>query len=111
MSSQETQGTRRLFNVGDRLSVFSAYVFLTAILLGCFRYLELPDPIKLIKRISALEIALGNLKEDCETIATKRLQVVQKIVASQCQTVSHVKEVRYIDNYIRGAPSLDLFLT
>mmetsp|Transcript_73056 Transcript_73056/g.205220 ORF Transcript_73056/g.205220 Transcript_73056/m.205220 type:complete len:148 (+) Transcript_73056:66-509(+) len=54
---------------------------------------ESPDPIKLIRQITALEIAIGNLKEDCATIALKRFEVVQKIVASQCQTVYQVKEI------------------
>eukprot|EP00429_Kryptoperidinium_foliaceum_P051560 CAMPEP_0176124684 /NCGR_PEP_ID=MMETSP0120_2-20121206/62871_1 /TAXON_ID=160619 /ORGANISM="Kryptoperidinium foliaceum, Strain CCMP 1326" /LENGTH=127 /DNA_ID=CAMNT_0017459475 /DNA_START=15 /DNA_END=398 /DNA_ORIENTATION=+ len=54
---------------------------------------ELPDPIKLIKRMTALEIALGSLKEESATVARKRSEVVQKVIATQCETVSQVKKL------------------
>jgi hypothetical protein len=48
-----------------------------------------------VRRLTALEIAIGHLKNDCEVISKKRLDVIQKVVATQHQSVSQVKEVRF----------------
>ena len=52
-----------------------------------------PDPIKLIKRMTALEIALSSLQDECKTVAAKRTQAVQRVIESQCDTVRAVKDV------------------
>jgi hypothetical protein len=52
------------------------------------------DPIKLIRRMTALEIALSSLQDECAMVASKRNEVVQNVMQHQCQTVRIVKEVR-----------------
>jgi hypothetical protein len=59
----------------------------------------IPDPIKLVRRLTALEIALGHLKEDCEIIARKRKEVVRSVVETQYRNASHVQEVRTIFDF------------
>mmetsp|Transcript_17354 Transcript_17354/g.49305 ORF Transcript_17354/g.49305 Transcript_17354/m.49305 type:complete len:144 (+) Transcript_17354:76-507(+) len=54
---------------------------------------DIPDPIKLIKRITALEIALSTLKQQCTTISNQRSEIVLKVLSSQCDTVSQVNKM------------------
>jgi hypothetical protein len=59
-----------------------------------FREPKIPDPVKLVRRLTALEIALGNLKQDCQVISTKRNDIVQSVMDAQLKTVTQVQEVR-----------------
>ena len=55
---------------------------------------EIPDPIKLVRRLTALENALGRLQVDCEAIATKRMGIVNSIIKAQNSNVVQIQEVR-----------------
>ena len=54
---------------------------------------KVPDPIKLVRRLTALEVALGNLKRDCDIIAEKRTMVVKKVLQTQEENLLKVEEV------------------
>jgi hypothetical protein len=54
-----------------------------------------PSPIKIIRRLTALEIALGQLKQDCETMSAKRNSLVQSVIADQGENIRLTKEVRH----------------
>ncbi|CAJ1960925.1 unnamed protein product [Cylindrotheca closterium] len=54
---------------------------------------EIPDPIKLVRRLTALELALENLKNDCEFIATKRTEIVKSVMETQVKNVTQVQEM------------------
>lgn len=56
---------------------------------------EVPDPIKLVRRLTALEIALGNLKNDCEFISRKRTEIVKSVMETQLENVTQVQEVNW----------------
>jgi hypothetical protein len=76
--------------------MFALFYFL--ILPCCFHsYLRsaegIPDPIKLIRRLSALEISVRHLKRDCEIIARRRGEVVQSVLETQQQNVAKVQEI------------------
>ena len=43
--------------------------------------------------MTALEIALSSLQDECAMVAMKRREVVQNVMQQQCQTVRIVKEV------------------
>mmetsp|Transcript_16373 Transcript_16373/g.37896 ORF Transcript_16373/g.37896 Transcript_16373/m.37896 type:complete len:168 (-) Transcript_16373:276-779(-) len=54
---------------------------------------NIPNPIKLVRRLTALEMALGQLKQDCEAIFSKRIGVVQFVVADQNEILEHTEKV------------------
>lgn len=56
---------------------------------------DAPCPIKLVRRLTSLEIALSQLKKDCEMISTKRRSIVQSVIADQNKNVEHTMKVRY----------------
>ena len=56
------------------------------------------NPIKIIRRLTALEIALKQLKLDCETIFAKRISVVKVVVADQNEILERTEKVCFIDN-------------
>lgn len=53
----------------------------------------IPDPIKLVRRLTALEIALGSLKRDCEIISAKRNGMVKSVLENQQQNALRVQQV------------------
>jgi hypothetical protein len=53
----------------------------------------IPDPIKMVRRLTALEIALGSLKRDCEIISTKRNGMVKSVLENQQRNASRVQQV------------------
>mmetsp|Transcript_27296 Transcript_27296/g.51190 ORF Transcript_27296/g.51190 Transcript_27296/m.51190 type:complete len:130 (-) Transcript_27296:28-417(-) len=52
-----------------------------------------PNPIKMVRRLTALEVAMQQLRKDCEKISKKRNTVVQSVIARQAQNVAHVEEL------------------
>ncbi|KAL3938951.1 MAG: hypothetical protein SGBAC_006233 [Bacillariaceae sp.] len=54
---------------------------------------EIPDPIKLVRRLTALELALGSLKSDCEFISKKRTDIVKSVMETQLENVTQVQEM------------------
>jgi len=57
-----------------------------------------PSPIKIIRRLTALEIVLGQLKQDCETISSKRNSIVQSVIADQNENMGRSKKMLPIKN-------------
>lgn len=53
-----------------------------------------PNPIKMIRRLTALEIAIGQLGQDCEMISEKRKNIVQSVIDDQNQNVAKTMQVR-----------------
>jgi len=49
---------------------------------------HVPSPIKMIRRLTALEIAIGQLGQDCEMISEKRRNIVQSVIADQIQNIA-----------------------
>ena len=60
--------------------------------------IDAPCPIKIIRRLTALEIALGQLKQDCETISAKRTSIVQSVISDQNENMGHAKKVCRMNN-------------
>ena len=58
---------------------------------------DAPCPVKLVRRLTVLEIALGQLKQDCEKIAAKRKTVLKSVIADQNANVDRLQEVRELD--------------
>ena len=63
----------------------------------------LPDPTRLISRLTALETSIGFLKNECQTIETKRIQVVQSVLVKQNQNMVQMEQLKkqqlpYADN-------------
>jgi hypothetical protein len=54
-----------------------------------------PNPIRMIRRLTTLELAMHQLRKDCETVARKRNGIVQTVVAQQSQNVADVEEVSF----------------
>ena len=54
---------------------------------------HVPSPIKMIRRLTALEIAIGQLRQDCETISRKRNHLVQSVIADQNNNITYTKKV------------------
>jgi hypothetical protein len=53
----------------------------------------LPDPTRLISRLTALENALSVLENQCRSIATKRGDVVRNVVLKQNQNVARIEDL------------------
>jgi hypothetical protein len=47
--------------------------------------------------MTALEVALSSLQDECAMVARKRNEVVQNVMQLQCQTVRIVKEVSVLE--------------
>jgi hypothetical protein len=58
-----------------------------------------PNPIKMIRRLTALEIAIGQLGQDCEMISEKRKNIVQSVIDDQNQNVAKTMQVIYTIHY------------
>jgi len=54
---------------------------------------HVPSPIKMIRRLTALEIAIGKLGQDCEMISEKRRNIVQSVIADQNQNIAKTIQV------------------
>ena len=54
---------------------------------------HLPSPIKMIRRLTALEIAIRQLKQDCETISERRKNIVHSVLVEQSQNIVNTKKV------------------
>lgn len=52
-----------------------------------------PNPIRIIRRLTALEIVLGQLKQDCETISSKRDNAVRSVIANQNENMGHMNKI------------------
>jgi hypothetical protein len=59
----------------------------------------LPNPIKMIRRLTALEIAIGQLGQDCEMISEKRKNIVQSVIDDQNEIVAKTMQVIFIHNF------------
>jgi len=57
------------------------------------KQIDTPCPIKIIRRLTALEIALGQLKQDCVTISAKRKSIVQSVISDQNENMGHAKKI------------------
>jgi hypothetical protein len=57
----------------------------------------MPDPVKLIRRICALERAMADLTNDCEQIAQRRSRIAPAVIQAQEENVSLVWEVSVFD--------------
>jgi hypothetical protein len=53
----------------------------------------MPDPVKLIRRIGALERAMADLTNDCEQIGQRRSRIAPTVIQAQQENVSLVWEV------------------
>mmetsp|Transcript_7632 Transcript_7632/g.18708 ORF Transcript_7632/g.18708 Transcript_7632/m.18708 type:complete len:142 (+) Transcript_7632:165-590(+) len=62
------------------------------------RDFDAPCPVKLIRRLTSLEIALSQLKKDCETISSKRKSIVQSVISDQNENVGHVAKIAPMGN-------------
>lgn len=51
------------------------------------------SPIEMVRRLTALEIAISQLKQDCETISEKRDKIVLSVIAAQNENVANTEEV------------------
>jgi hypothetical protein len=54
---------------------------------------EIPDPVKLIRRICALERAILDLAEDCQQIEQHRNRVAPAVIKTQQKNVALLNEV------------------
>lgn len=54
---------------------------------------NVPNPVKIIRRLTALELAMGQLRKDCATISQKRHGVVKSVVAQQSTNVENIEQV------------------
>ena len=59
---------------------------------------HIPDPINIIRRLAALEMSLGQLKQDCEAIFSKRRSVVQFVIEDQNKILEHTEKVCIISD-------------
>ena len=64
------------------------------------RDFDIPCPVKIIRRLTVLEIALGQLKQDCEIISAKRRSIIQSVFADQSVNVGQTEKVCEIFNEI-----------
>ena len=55
---------------------------------------SIPDPIKLLRRISALEITIKQLTKDCESMSKRKNKILPRIMNEQIQNISLITEVR-----------------
>ena len=53
----------------------------------------LPDPTRLISRLTALETSISFLKNECQSIEMKRMQVVQSVLVKQNQNMERLAEL------------------
>ena len=61
---------------------------------GNVPHVVVPNPIKMVRRLTALEIAIGQLGQDCEMISEKRKNIVQSVIDDQNQNVAKTMQVR-----------------
>jgi hypothetical protein len=54
---------------------------------------SIPNPVKIVRRLTALEFAIVQLQKDCATIAKKRNDIVLSVVSKQNQNVKTVEKV------------------
>ena len=52
-----------------------------------------PDPTRLISRLTALETSISFLKNECQSIEAKRMQVVQSVLVKQNQNMERLAEL------------------
>lgn len=52
-----------------------------------------PDPVKLIRRICALERSIVDLTADCEQIAQHRSDIAPEVIATQQENIAMIREV------------------
>lgn len=62
--------------------------------------LSVPNPMKLIHRLTALEISIGQLRQDCESMSRHRNQVVQSVVSDQNKNILQIKEMDSFSEYL-----------
>ncbi len=67
---------------------------------------DAPCPVKLVRRLTVLEVALGQLKQDCEMISAKRKSIVESVIADQNANVDHLREVGESNNAISNEKSI-----
>lgn len=67
---------------------------------------DAPCPVKLVRRLTVLEIALGQLKQDCEMISAKRKSIVESVIADQNANVDHLQEVGESNSVISKEKSI-----
>eukprot|EP00339_Tiarina_fusa_P028374 CAMPEP_0117006912 /NCGR_PEP_ID=MMETSP0472-20121206/6975_1 /TAXON_ID=693140 ORGANISM="Tiarina fusus, Strain LIS" /NCGR_SAMPLE_ID=MMETSP0472 /ASSEMBLY_ACC=CAM_ASM_000603 /LENGTH=130 /DNA_ID=CAMNT_0004708521 /DNA_START=37 /DNA_END=426 /DNA_ORIENTATION=+ len=54
---------------------------------------DIPDPIKLVRRLTALEMSLGHLKHDCAGITSHRNSIVGLVLGKQNRNLSQVEKM------------------
>ncbi|KAG7361166.1 spindle and kinetochore-associated protein 2 [Nitzschia inconspicua] len=52
-----------------------------------------PNPVKIIRRLTALELAMGQLRKDCETISKKRTNIVKSVLSKQHNNVENIEQL------------------
>jgi hypothetical protein len=58
-----------------------------------YRGTDIPDPIKLVRRLTALEMSLGHLKHDCDDITIHRKNLMGLVLEKQNRNLSQVEKV------------------
>ena len=53
----------------------------------------IPNPVKMIRRLTTLEMALQQLKKDCYQISQKRNNIVKSVLQQQNQNVDNVNKL------------------
>ena len=53
----------------------------------------IPNPVKMIRRLTTLEMALQQLKKDCYQISQKRNNIVESVLKKQNQNVVNVNKL------------------
>jgi hypothetical protein len=61
---------------------------------------HLPNPVKIVRRMKALELAMAMLRKDCEIIFQKRSDIVQSVVVKQNKNVQNVEKVRACSMFV-----------
>lgn len=69
---------------------------LTTLIRTLFRYRneQLPDPVRLVRRIHALELAAQQLQNECADLSSRRKQVVQNAVQATEENQKLLSQVR-----------------
>lgn len=59
-------------------------------------YSDIPDPVKLVRRIHALEVAARQLQESCKEIAEKRKYLLPNVAQQQAGNSEVLDKVRHL---------------
>lgn len=77
--------------VSAKTNYFSYY---SNLYFALFRDEAIPDPIKLIRRISALEAALQKMEADCSLVAEMKEMIILDVTSLQAKNAKRLEKVR-----------------